>query len=710
MKKVFAPGMLLLLSAFACGLPEQALEPTVAPLEQSTAIPTEVPAPTTQSETAEPVLEQSKIPTDLAYIRPSGALALQVIGTYSQLPVLEIAFAPDMQWIALVNTDGLHLHSWPSMTPLTSFRNEEEYSFPYSISADGSTLAWKVQPGELRIASLPSGELLLSLQDVERCCQMMRLSANGSVLAYMDGNIVHVLSVASGEELFTVEGALSFSISPDEKTLATELDSSLSVALWDMSSGDYIRELRGFSTAAPVYSAMFSPNWETMVWMSRASMQFTHVPSGNLGAEFIGSWGRYAPDGDVVVVVEDGWYGDDFLGDVMMVATSDGEQLGVLEHADRPQAIRYSPDGSIIAVAVEDTVTLWDSAGMSRLVTLLNPDPYVGNIFFSPDSRVFFTSSGEAGLTFWGIPPDSIGGNAISPLNAEFVAELEALEVKGPTDVDFALDGSRLAVGTESGTIEIWDWKSSQPLQTLSAGTDWIYQLEHSLDGSLLGVASLDGKITVWDAAEQGLLHSLDAAAGEATSLAFMPDMLMSGHEDGRLRLWDLDEGSIVTNLDGHTDWIWGVAAAPSGDLAASASADGTARLWSVPSGDELHTLGGHASTIWDIEFSPDGATVATSSWDGSILIWDVSTGAPVKALRGHTDWVYGIDFSPNGAMLASASKDGTVRLWDVETGLELHMLEGHTDTVWSVAFSEDGSSLASASSDGTVRIWGYTP
>src|SRR5262249_19606414 len=139
----------------------------------------------------------------------------------------------------------------------------------------------------------------------------------------------------------------------------------------------------------------------------------------------------------------------------------------------------------------------------------------------------------------------------------------------------------------------------------------------------------------------------------------------------------------------------------------ASGSMDGTARLWDVEKGSELRNInGGHVGPVTALALSPDGQRLATAAGDKTIDVWDVSTGRYVLTFRGHTAAVTSVAFSPGGKRLASAGDDETVRLWDAERGQEVLTLKGHSDPVSAVAFSPDGTRLASASWDKTVRIW----
>ncbi|MCT7953880.1 WD40 repeat domain-containing protein [Laspinema palackyanum] len=57
------------------------------------------------------------------------------------------------------------------------------------------------------------------------------------------------------------------------------------------------------------------------------------------------------------------------------------------------------------------------------------------------------------------------------------------------------------------------------------------------------------------------------------------------------LKLWDLETGTELATLSGHSSRVMAVAIAPDGKRAVSASDDKTLKLWDLETGTELATL-----------------------------------------------------------------------------------------------------------------------
>ncbi len=295
-------------------------------------------------------------------------------------------------------------------------------------------------------------------------------------------------------------------------------------------------------------------------------------------------------------------------------------------------SVAFSPDGSIVASDMDNTVRLWDAVTGEEIKMEKN---------------------------FW----VAFQGNFTADINS----------------IAFSPDGRMIAGGiNESEVICLWDAATGENLRFMKEnapnGLHWVNTVAFSVDGKILASGSEDGNLYLWDV-ETGLrLKALVEDTENIFSVAFSSDgkTLASGNAGNTIRLWDITTGEKLKTLIGHTKWVFSVAFSPDGRTLASGSWDKTIRLWDTTTGQQLKTFTGHTSVVWSVAFSPDGLTLASGSEDKTIRLWHIATGAHIATLAEHTAPVKSVAFSPDGVTLASGSKDGTIRLWDLTSPMLL--------------------------------------
>jgi small GTP-binding protein len=158
--------------------------------------------------------------------------------------------------------------------------------------------------------------------------------------------------------------------------------------------------------------------------------------------------------------------------------------------------------------------------------------------------------------------------------------------------------------------------------------------------------------------------------------------------------------------LEGHTDYVWGVAVTPDGKTVVSGSGDKTLRVWDSKTGGCRATLEGHASVVRCVAVTSDAKTVVSGSVDRTLKVWDLQTGQCCATFEGHTDSVLGVAVTPDGKTVISGSSDSTLKVWRIATGECRATFEGHTNLVYSVAVTPDGKTVVSGSVDNTLKAW----
>jgi WD40 repeat protein len=278
-------------------------------------------------------------------------------------------------------------------------------------------------------------------------------------------------------------------------------------------------------------------------------------------------------------------------------------------------------------------------------------------------------------------------------------------------DVSIAPDGSRAAgvTGThgldDESSLLVWDAATGKrlrhddlkrtSLRTVAFSADGA-RVAAGTDGQGWAVRTLDGK-EVWK-------HD---SSDEVVGLYFTPDRHLivvyetQAGDTAKARLVDEATGKLVREWDLGREAEIKAAVSPDSRLFAITS-QGRLRIWNIADGTEVMYSGGHTSAICTTCITPDSRFIASTDFqDKDVILWDVATGQEVRRFQGHTAGCIEIVFSPNGKLLASSSYDRTVRIWEVATGKELHQLTGFPVPVWHLRFIADNESLALAPHQG---------
>ena len=290
------------------------------------------------------------------------------------------------------------------------------------------------------------------------------------------------------------------------------------------------------------------------------------------------------------------------------------------------------------------------------------------------------------------------------PLTRHFI-RLEPLPIRRTAfsirALDISPDGTKIALGLEGRgpNIMIKDVESGEPIHILSLKEILQEQYGRSV-----------------------------ATKDFAASLAFSPDgtRLATGGFDHIVRIWDVDTGSMLNTLEGHTEWISCVAWSPDGERLVSTSHDLTARIWSAETGEELLVLRGHQDGVIAAIFASDdriltccqAKTLTFTRIGGNslkrsgskadeprLILWDAITGEPLweslyRTEGGPSGGVTAIALSPNGEDAAIAFVGGEVKVIVLETGeLSRWSLSENYGDVVDLEYSPDGYLLAMVSS-----------
>ena len=220
------------------------------------------------------------------------------------------------------------------------------------------------------------------------------------------------------------------------------------------------------------------------------------------------------------------------------------------------------------------------------------------------------------------------------------------------------------------------------------------------------------------DQAGSGQVQILDLETGQElaawkgllgdSALSWSGDgrLIATGHDHGRVFVWDVERGRLASVLQGHTNRVIGCGFAPAGHLLATNSWDGTARLWDASTGEPLISVSGCSP----LDFSSNGNQLAFQSGP-TLGTWDVAHDQEVRTLNPglignqtvsrKDDGVCAADFDPDGTLVALGTREGAY-VYDALSGQELARLE--SGPCATVLFDRQGQNLITCGDRGLFR------
>ncbi|MGE3806437.1 MAG: protein kinase [Gemmataceae bacterium] len=404
---------------------------------------------------------------------------------------------------------------------------------------------------------------------------------------------------------------------------------------------------------------------------------------------------RYSPDGSFLAVLGPDDQGHDRI---LILNSRTKAQEAELRSAQRSIAdLALSPDGKLLATAgLDGSVVIWDRVNQRVRHTISAHRPSVRSVAFAPDGKTLASGGDDRHVRVW----DVNSGKETAALLGH------AASVRA---VAFTPDGKQVASGSSDTTIKLWDLAESRARATLQGHRGEVLCLAFSPDGNTLASGDFfqnQGEMRLWQVEPARAAAVIDRRDGVVLSLDFTSDgrTLLAGDSRGTLRLCDPVTGQERVALDGGGAPLQGLALSPAGTELVAATGK-SLRTWTVPRPPLAGQLHGHAGPVTTLAFSPSSKLLASAGGDAAIKLWDVHSGQVHANLEGHAGWIHAVVFTPDGKTLASGDERGVLLLWDVATGKEAARYPQHDQAIRSLACSPDGRWLATGSKDGSVKL-----
>ena len=487
------------------------------------------------------------------------------------------------------------------------------------------------------------------------------------------------------------------------------IDGSL-VRIWEVATQKTIAKLT--IGEVDISSLAISPDKKTLavyaqfhavlLWDITTQQERRRIPVYPGRREAFSGAVRYSPDGKILAI------GDadrrvrllraDTATEMQAFSVSGNSTAGI-------SSLDFSPNGRFLAVGTVFTdphITIWDVEANTRVGTLEGHVGFIGGLAFSPDGQYLASASADQTIKLWNTRDWSLARTLLGHNDEVW-------------SVNFSRDGERLVSTCKDNNVFVWDMSGQAPKRGSIGLPAGIRHVDVSPDGKTIVAVSNEGDVQLLETSTLQR-KSAPGSLGANNLAAFWTSaqhIVLGSHPPLMLKAWNVSTNTVSTfELGPAGRWplfrYFPQSQVLTAKLRHSDTKYRTTIRWDTAAHQVLssHTI--DTSKYGHEAFSQDTRWLALARRGPSgVELRNLSTGQPVCNLDA-TTINQCIALLPDGQGVVTSGWDApTINVWDVSTQNKLISFPGHNLILRHVVLSADGRRMATSTiGQQPIKLW----
>ncbi|QDT32145.1 serine/threonine-protein kinase [Thalassoglobus polymorphus] len=237
----------------------------------------------------------------------------------------------------------------------------------------------------------------------------------------------------------------------------------------------------------------------------------------------------------------------------------------------RVTSVSAHPTKNLLAIAtMGNEVVLWDTKKEQVESKIPSGTESSTEALFSPDGQMLAIANRTGDVQILNL-------SDLTTPQTQWASDYQKL-----SSISFHPDSSELAVTFENGQVELRNVLKggaiTQSFEVSGGPLDACYCLE----GNSLAIGTNSGSVHLWNRAEPRKVSSIKAHRAKVNTVSSFPNgqRFVTGARDRQVKIWDAKTGQLITTLHGHERQVFASALSKDGKTLVSGGLSGDIRIW----------------------------------------------------------------------------------------------------------------------------------